>query len=871
MRNLQSFLTKRSFRNTVTLLLMACMMLGLLPMAQAEPVSAFQAEVISAAGRGGETVSVAVYMQPGIALMEDDSFWKYTLQVNYDPNVLTIAGDIANDAEAATFDTSESVTGSVYVKADTFPNLFIDERKQVFTMKFVINPAAPPGDTDIVIAGGSYSIDDPVEITNLISGKVTVLNDAPTASNASIGGTLNVGETLTANYTYADTESNSEADVSIYQWYQASDSAGSDKTPIPAATGKTFELGNDQLGKYILFEVTPVASGGTTSGSPVFSTVAGPVTATGAAASVSIGTADNQPGTVVKVPVTLSTASSGVGSFGMRVAFDAEALEIVSIAGPQAAVFDSVYSNTDGYLKTAWVDSSGGDYLIAGGQSLFTVTFKIKATASYGVKALTIADEADLQQFTLTDALGVEMTKTLRAGSVTVSQEEESRGSAQGPTKEIIQVDVKAPGSKDTAPVSKAEIERTTKSDGTKSDKVLLTTEQAKQSVVAIREAGLKTANIMIPDAKDEVSEVNVTVPKAASGLFAGANIDIGIVTDNVKVSIPNDSLQDFNDDLYFRFVPIKRNEEKQEIKTRADQDQIVLTVVGDHGVTIVGRPMTIETNLQNRKVNLVMPLKDVQLSREELANLAVYVEHSDGTKELLYGQLVEYGASEGDWGLQFSVSKFSTFSIVHLDLKVESHTPYMEGYTNGTFGPDKMITRAEMATILSRVIVKDANAKDINYRDVPADYWAAVGITEVTVMELMNGYPDGTFAPDKPITRAEMASLAAAQITGGTTGKGFTDTANHWANEAIAKVQGAGIMQGYEDGSFLPEQYISRAEAVTMINRMLGRKSGGELEVSPWSDVPKTHWAFADILEASVAHRFTKDAADTESWVEQP
>ncbi len=834
-------------------------------MAYAGSLSTFKAEVISTSGHSGQTVSIAVYMQPGDTMMVDDSFRKYTMKVNYDPTILTLTGAIANDAEAGTFDTSNSVTGSVYVTAAMFPNNFIDERKQVFSMQFAINPTSAPGDTNITLDGGSFTLDqDPIEINQLISGKVTVLNDTPTASNVSIDGTLNVGETLTGNYTYADTESNAEA-ASTYQWYQASDSAGSDKMIIPAATGKTFELGNDQLGKYILFEVTPVASGGATTGSPILSPVAGPVTATAGTATVSIGTRNSQPGTVVQVPVTLNSASSGVGSFGMRVAFDATALEVMTITGPQATVFDSIYNNKDGYLRTGWADSSGGDQLLTGGQNLFMITFKIKATASYGVKALTITDENSIQQFTLTDALAVEMTKTLHAGSVTVSPQEESQSTA--PVKEIIQVDVKAPGSKDTAPVSKAEIERTTKADGTKSDKVQLTIQQAKQSVAAIREAGLNTANIIIPDAKDEVSEVHVTVPKEASGLFADANIDIGIVTDNVKINIPNESLQGFTDDLYFHFVPVKSDAEKQKINKRADQEQIVLMVVGDQGVTVVGRPMTIETNLQNRKVDLVMPLKDIQLSKEELKNLAIYVEHSDGTKELLYGQLVPYGSSEGDLGLQFSVNKFSTFSLVHLDHKAETHSAYVKGYEDGTFRPENAITRAEIATITSRVFVKDAQAKNISYGDVPSDYWAADSITKVSAMPLMSGYPDGTFAPDQAITRAEMASFAANLIADGTIGEGFTDITGHWAKAAIVKAQAAGIMQGYTDGSFKPEQLITRAEAVVMINRMLGHKPSHFSSISQqWNDVAKTYWAFADIMEASVDHSFTSNGAGIEN-----
>ncbi|MGG1556253.1 S-layer homology domain-containing protein [Paenibacillus ferrarius] len=731
----------------VALLFMAFLMIGLQPAVHANQALPLQADVHSASGHAGETVSVAVYMQPG-ETASDDNFWKYTMKVNYDPSVLTLVGPVLNDAEALIFDTAESVTGSVYVKAEYFPNIFISERQKVFTMNFKIDPTAAAGDTPISIEGGSFTLnEEPAEITEKVSGKVTVLSSAS------------------------------------------------------------------------------------------------PGTAT-----VSIGTGYGQHGYLVTVPVVLSWASSGVGSFGIRLTFDPAALEVVSITGPQATVFDSTYNNRDGYLTTAWIDGSGGDQPLVSGQTLFTVTYKIKTTAAYGVKLLTVADKADPQQFTLTDVEAVELTKTLLAGSVTVVEPE----SSGGPTKEIIQVEVRAQGSKDAGSVSKAEIERTLKPDGTKSDKIQLTAVQAKQTVDAIQKAKLNTANIIIPDAKDEVSEVNITVPKEAAGLFVNAGINVGIVTDNARIAIPTASLKGFEDDLYFHFVPIKTAVAKQEINGRADKEKIVLEVAGEKGVTVVGRPMTIETNLQNRKVDLVMPLKDVQLSREQLANLAIYVEHSDGTKELLHGQLVPYGTSEGDLGLQFSINKFSTFALVQLNAVSEVHQAYIQGYDDHTFRPEQAITRAEMAAILTRVIDKEAAGIQASYSDVAATHWAAAFIDKASAMKLMSGYPDGTFAPDQPITRAEMASLAASLTAGDTQGAGFTDLAGHWAKSAILKVQGAGILEGYADGSFKPEQSITRAEAVTMMNRLLGRQPSGSAATSPWADVAITYWAFADIMEAS-------------------
>lgn len=182
-----------------------------------------------------------------------------------------------------------------------------------------------------------------------------------------------------------------------------------------------------------------------------------------------------------------------------------------------------------------------------------------------------------------------------------------------------------------------------------------------------------------------------------------------------------------------------------------------------------------------------------------------------------------------------------------------EQLAPYMKGYEDGTFRPDNKMTRAEIASILSRVSEEEDNGPDKAYSDVPATHWAKDAISTVTRMGLMSGYADGTFGVDRPITRAEMALLV-TMLAGELelNGKGFSDIAGHWAEGSILKAQGAGIVNGYKDGSFRPNQTLTRAEAVIMINRALGKVPAIESGPSPWKDVPGTHWAYADIVSAS-------------------
>ncbi|KUP25729.1 S-layer homology domain-containing protein [Paenibacillus sp. DMB5] len=133
--------------------------------------------------------------------------------------------------------------------------------------------------------------------------------------------------------------------------------------------------------------------------------------------------------------------------------------------------------------------------------------------------------------------------------------------------------------------------------------------------------------------------------------------------------------------------------------------------------------------------------------------------------------------------------------------------------------------------------------------------------------MGLMNGYPDGSFKPDRQITRAELASLVVllGNITAAP-GAGYSDVAaGYWAESAILQAQGAGILKGYADGTFRPGQPVTRAEAVTAVNRALGRGPLSGADASPWSDVPLTHWAFGDILEASMDHTYTEKSGGGE------
>ncbi|WMT40994.1 S-layer homology domain-containing protein [Paenibacillus sp. D2_2] len=437
-------------------------------------------------------------------------------------------------------------------------------------------------------------------------------------------------------------------------------------------------------------------------------------------------------------------------------------------------------------------------------------------------------------------------------------------------TTEIITVDVTAG---DKGGVYKTIIERTTNSDGTKSDHVTLLPEKAKEAIDKTKAAGADTVRILIPDTKNEVKEVRVDLPSQAIRTIADSGLALQIDTDNGIITIPNGSLQDMNSDLYFHIVPIKQETERKQVEERAKKEQVVREALGDGSVKIVGRPMTIETNMSSHKVQITLPIdrsllpQDAKDKETFLENLVIFIEHSDGEKALVRSVLGDY--PDGRLGLTFTIEKFSTFTILNMDNWSKyiaagqtdangSHKAYINGYPDHTFKPANSLTRAEIAAILSRILEAPQAKADISYPDVSQKHWANDVIAQASQTGLMKGYPDGSFNPDGVITRAEMAAILARWMQlNGTPDQSFTDVQGHWAEQVIAQVNQAGYMTGYPNGSFQPDKALTRAEAVAIINRVIKRGPLYGTTFKSWSDVADDHWALNEIEEASLDHRY--------------
>lgn len=186
------------------------------------------------------------------------------------------------------------------------------------------------------------------------------------------------------------------------------------------------------------------------------------------------------------------------------------------------------------------------------------------------------------------------------------------------------------------------------------------------------------------------------------------------------------------------------------------------------------------------------------------------------------------------------------------------THRSYIQGYEDGTFRPEAYITRAEAAAILTRAddIPTVADSRNI-FSDVAADAWYTPAITAAYDRGLFTGEPDGTFKPENPVTRAEFAAIAARYLDlDQGLRSSFEDCAGHWADGYIGALTSLAVINGYEDGTFRPEAAITRAEAVKIINRMSGRSTQCKFDVkTSFTDLDKDYWAYDQIIEASQTH----------------
>ena len=246
-------------------------------------------------------------------------------------------------------------------------------------------------------------------------------------------------------------------------------------------------------------------------------------------------------------------------------------------------------------------------------------------------------------------------------------------------------------------------------------------------------------------------------------------------------------------------------------------------------------------------------------------------------TKDMTYTYTYSWRSSGGSGGSRPTVT---IPDDVPTGLNGTDHYAYIIGYGNNDVRPQNNITRAEVATIFFRLLTdetREANmTKSNGYNDVKDGDWFCCAVSTLSKMGIIKGYEDGSFKPNDPISRAEFAAIAARfDPDGDKTPATFADVTSHWAKDEISIAANHGWIKGYEDGSFKPDQKITRAETMTLVNRVLNRlpetKDDLHKDMKTWVDnMDETAWYYLAVQEATNSHYFkNKTSTKFEQWTD--
>lgn len=321
---------------------------------------------------------------------------------------------------------------------------------------------------------------------------------------------------------------------------------------------------------------------------------------------------------------------------------------------------------------------------------------------------------------------------------------------------------------------------------------------------------------------------------------------------------------------LYAKFDSITGGEVKTtqftgstvEIDQAGRYDFVLSEVDGQRsGVTYDDTVYTLSVNVIETDGKLVVSFVNIQKGAEYVADKTITFHNTIDTGKDDYYPIIIPTIINKDTGM----------------LNKTDHYAYVIGYPDGTVHPNGQITRAEVATIFFRLLrdeVRDSAFTTSNsYSDVAYGKWYNNPISTMSALGIITGYPDGTFKPDKPITRAEFAAIA-ARFDETQSGKSatFSDVIGHWAAKEIGIAYYNDWIKGYPDGTFKPDQNITRAEAMTLINRVLERKpeSPSDLlsDMNIWTDnMDTSKWYYLDVQEATNSHSYTRKTFNYELW----
>ena len=294
-------------------------------------------------------------------------------------------------------------------------------------------------------------------------------------------------------------------------------------------------------------------------------------------------------------------------------------------------------------------------------------------------------------------------------------------------------------------------------------------------------------------------------------------------------------------------------------------------TTTNDSGYSIIPTVNALSAGAKfvrgNAGANATVTVYDasgVKLGNTTAGNTGIY--NVTLNRELRAGETIKVEAKETG-----KIARSTDYKIGGVTVSTEkvSQPAYIAGFPDGTFKPGKEVTRAEAVRMFVKLVNNGAELPKnptTSFKDAN-NAWYSDEINYAVAKGFIKGYSDGTFKPNQAITRAEFAQMISTFVKNGYPGTGsFKDVKGHWASDAISALYGNKNIKGYGDGTFKPDQKLTRAEAVTILNSVFGRntKSNSFANVSEaglrrFSDVSKSHWAYYEILDASNGHNAAK------------
>ena len=315
-------------------------------------------------------------------------------------------------------------------------------------------------------------------------------------------------------------------------------------------------------------------------------------------------------------------------------------------------------------------------------------------------------------------------------------------------------------------------------------------------------------------------------------------------------------------------------------LQVNVDEVRIITATADDNGkITPAGDVAVPMGKDQTFKItpNDGYHIQDVKVDRESVGAVKEYTFKNVTASHTIHATFARNSSGGGGGG-----GRKPTVTIpddVPTGLNGDDHYAYIVGYPNGNVEPNGNITRAEVATIFFRLLteeVRTANSTQSNsLSDVTRGQWFNHAVSTLSSMGIVKGHNDGTFAPNAPITRAEFAAIAARFDDKNTnTSSKFTDIASHWAKNEIGIAANKGWINGYSDGTFRPNQYITRAEAMTLVNRVLNRlpENSSDLldSMIKWPDnSDASAWYYLAVQEATNSHYYKTKENKFEKWTE--